>query len=180
MNNAVRLEEIAPDRVRLVNVPETTKIRGAELLARYRSNGFTVTGSYVFVDATGRDRVGSGRRTVPLTPRHTAGLVAMWEQHDQGRIGIEAYYTGGQELEDNPYRTRGRPYVELGLMGEIVLGTVRLFLNAETILNVRQTKYDPLVLPSRAPDGRWTVDVWAPNEGFILNGGIRFRLGGEH
>jgi outer membrane receptor for ferrienterochelin and colicins len=43
-----------------------------------------------------------------------------------------------------------------------------------------QTKYDPLVLPARMADGRWTVDVWGPNEGFMVNGGIRLRLGGEH
>ena len=90
-----------------------------------------------------------------------------------GRIGFEAYYTGRQQLEDNVFRTESRPYVELGLLGEIVLGPVRLFVNAENLLNVRQTKYDPLVRPVRAPDGRWTVDAWAPLDGRTVNGGLR-------
>lgn len=63
------------------------------------------------------------------------------------------------------------------MLGEIVLGRASLFVNAENILGVRQTKYDPLLRAVRAPDGRWTVDVWAPTEGFVLNGGIRLRLG---
>jgi outer membrane receptor for ferrienterochelin and colicins len=176
-NNSTRLEEAAPDQVRLINVDGATRIRGTEFLARYRRNGFTVTGSYMYLNASEPD-IGGRRRAVPLTPKHSAGLVAMWEEHDKGRLGVEVYYTGRQELEDNPYRTRSRPYFELGLMGEIVLGKVRLFLNAENILDVRQTKYNPLLVPSRAAAGNWTVDAWAPTEGFILNGGIRIRIGG--
>jgi iron complex outermembrane receptor protein len=72
-----------------------------------------------------------------------------------------------------------RPYLHLGLLGEIVLGKVSLFANAENILSVRQTRYDPLLLRQRAPSGQWTVDVWAPTEGFILNAGARLRLGGH-
>ncbi|OYW45724.1 MAG: ligand-gated channel [Sphingomonadales bacterium 32-68-7] len=169
----------APDRVRLVNVPGTRRIRGSELLLRYRWDAFVVTGSYVFVDATEPDPLGTGRRTVPLTPKHTAGLVAMWEEHDKGRVGLEVYYTGEQELDDNPYRTEGKPYFEVGLLAEWAIGKSRVFLNAENIFGVRQTKYDPLLRPSRAIDGRWTVDAWAPTEGFVLNGGVRLRFGGE-
>ena len=81
IENAARLETIAPDRVRLVSVNGTTRIRGSELLLRLKQNSFTVTGSYVFVDASEQDPVGGGRRRVPLTPRHPAG-----EQHRKGRI----------------------------------------------------------------------------------------------
>ncbi|MBB5707317.1 TonB-dependent receptor plug domain-containing protein [Sphingopyxis panaciterrulae] len=179
INNATRLDEIGPDRVQLVNIDGTTRVRGSELLLRFKQDGFTVTGSYVFVDASEPDPSGLGRRQVPLSPKHTAGLVGMWEEHGKGRIGIEAYYTGGQALDDNPYRSRSRPYLHLGILGEIVLGNVSLFANAENLLNVRQTHHDPLLLPQRAASGRWTVDAWAPLEGFILNGGVRLRFGGH-
>jgi outer membrane receptor for ferrienterochelin and colicins len=116
---------------------------------------------------------------VPLTPRHTAGLVAMWEKHGRGRVGLEMYYTGTQELHGNSWRTRGRPYVELGLMGELVLGKLSLFLNAENLLDVRQTRWDPLLLPQRAPVGAWTADAWAPSDGRVINSGVRLRFGGE-
>jgi iron complex outermembrane receptor protein len=180
IDNATRLESIAPDRVRLVNAEGQTRVRGSELLLRYRWHKFTVSGSYVYTRSSEPDPDGSGRRITPLTPRHTGGLVAMWEDHDKGRIGIEAYYTGRQQLDDNPYRLESRPYVHLGVLGEVVVGKARLFVNAENILGVRQTKYDSLLLPERAPDGRWTVDVWAPTDGFVVNGGVRFRFGGGH
>lgn len=178
ISNATRLETFALDRVRLVNVDGTTRTRGSEMLLRYRKNGFSVTGSYMYVDAT-EPSPGGDRRPVPLTPKHTAGLVGMWEDEDKGRVGVELYYTGKQPLEDNPYRSISKPYFELGLLGEVVVGKARVFLNAENILNIRQTKYDPLLLRTRAPDGRWTVDVWGPTEGFVLNGGVRLRFGGS-
>jgi iron complex outermembrane receptor protein len=177
IDKATRIQPIAADRVRLVNIDGTTRLRGSEMLLRFRQNGFTVTGSYVFVDSS--EPAGAGRQAIPLTPRHTAGLVGMWEEHGKGRIGIEAYYTGRQRLEDNPYRTRSRPYLLLGVLGELVLGRISLFANAENLLDVRQTRYDPLLLPARAPSGEWTTDAWAPLEGFTLNGGVRLRFGAD-
>ena len=148
---------------------------------RWRRRAFTVTGSYVYVDATEPDLSGSGRRAVPLTPKHTAGIVGMWEKHDVGRVGIELYYTGKQELEDNPYRSVSKPYVVLGVLAEKVFGKVSVFINAENIGDVRQGRYDPMLLPGRSPDGAWTVDAWAPTDGFIVNGGVRVKFGGgEH
>ena len=164
--------------MRLVNADGVTRARGAELTARYRWNDIMVRGSYVYLDASEPDPSGAGRRAVPQTPKHTAGLVAMWERHGRGRIGLEAYYTGRQTLDDNPYRMRSRRYVELGALAEITLGKVSLFVNAENILNVRQTRHDPILRPQRAVDGRWTVDAWAPTDGFVANAGVRLRFGG--
>lgn len=180
IRNTTELETLPglPDRVQLVNVAGQTRIRGSELLVRYRRGSFVVTGSYVYVDATEPDPDAEGRRTKPLTPKHTAGLVAMWEERDKGRLGLEIYYTGRQALEDNPYRLTGKPYFEIGLLGEVVLGKARLFVNAENILGIRQTRYNPLVRPTRAPDGRWTVDAWTPTDGFVLNAGVRLKFGG--
>jgi outer membrane receptor for ferrienterochelin and colicins len=182
IEDAVRLEVVStvgPEpRVRLANAPGPIRTTGLEALLRYRWSELTVTASYVYVDATEPASEGPGRRTVPVTPRHTAGVVAMWEREGKGRVGFEAYYTGRQDLDDNPYRTRSRPYVEMGLMGEVVLGEARLFLNLENLLNVRQTGYDRILMPRRGPAGEWTVDAWAPAEGFVANAGVRLHFGG--
>ena len=77
----------------------------------------------------------------------------MWEEHGRGRIGLEAYYTGRQELDDNPYRTVRKPYFEIGALAEIVLGEVRLFLNAESMLNIRQTKMTRCCAQQGLPTG---------------------------
>lgn len=163
------------DRVRLVNAEGETRIRGSELLLRYVWNDVKLTGSYLFVDATENDPLG-GRREIELTPRHSAGFVAMWEQHGKGRLGFEAYYTGEQSLYGNPYREQSEPYWHLGILGEITVGRMSYFINLENLLNVRQTREDPLVLPARAPDGQWTTNIWSRNDGFIVNGGARIRF----
>lgn len=179
IDNAVQLQDVDADTVRLVNAQGETRTRGVELLARHRWDSFVVTGSYVYVDATEPDPSGLGRRDVPVTPKHTAGFVAMWEEHDVGRIGFEAYYSGEQTLDDNPFRSTSEPYLEVGLLGEVVLGDIRLFVNFENILDVRQSRYDRLVRPTRATDGSWTVDAWAPLDGFTVNAGFRLKFGGE-
>jgi iron complex outermembrane receptor protein len=54
---------------------------------------------------------------------------------------------------------------------------LRSFALAEaTVSDVRQTRFDPLVLPARAADGRWTTDVWAPLEGRVFNAGVRLEF----
>lgn len=166
------------DTVRLVNAAGETEIRGAELLLRYYWRDFKFTGSYLYLDAEEADPDGTSRRELPLTPQHSAGFVAMWERHGEGRLGFEAYYTGEQALYGNPYRTRSEAYLHLGLLGEIVVGRTSFFINFENLLDNRQTDEHPLPLPARAPDGQWTTDIWQSTDGFVVNGGFRIRFGG--
>lgn len=84
------------------------------------------------------------------------------------------YYTGTQRLADNPYRAESVPYSVVGLLASRRLGRALLFINGENLTDVRQTRWDPLLLPSRGIDGRWTVDAWAPLDGRVINGGVRF------
>lgn len=126
---------------------------------------------YAFVRSRQQD---SGVRVEsPLSPRHSLGLVGMWERENVGRVGLEYYFTGTQRLEANPYRSRSKAYSIVGMLAERKIGPVKVFLNAENLTNVRQTKFDPLVLPAQAIDGRWTVDAWAPLDGRTFNAGIR-------
>ena len=160
-------------RVRLVNLDGKTQTQGIEALFRWGQEPFSVTTSYLFLDATEELIKTQQMRNVPLTPKHSAGLVAMWEQHGRGRLGLELYYTGKQTLSDNPYREKSKPYLHIGLLGEINLKGVKLFLNLENILNVRQTRIDPLLRETRNQMGDWTVSAWSPLEGFIANAGVR-------
>jgi outer membrane receptor for ferrienterochelin and colicins len=169
----------------LVNAPEPARTWGAEALVRFLRGPARLTATYAYLRATEwDDDAGSGaadvRRDVPLAPRHTAGLVGSLESEERYRIGLEVYYTGEQALEDNPYRTTSRQYVIFGLLGERWVatgaGTARLFLNLENIGNVRQTRFDPLVMPSRGKGGRWTTDAWTELSGFTVNGGVRFSI----
>jgi iron complex outermembrane receptor protein len=155
----------------LRNLSDPTTNAGAELLATFRKAPFAVTATYTYVRA--REIVDDIAQDVPQTPRHSAGIVGMWEAEDVGRLGVEWYFTGRQALEENPYSTVSESYAILGLLAERQFGRTRLFVNAENLTGIRQTRWDPLLRPSRAVDGRWTVDAWAPLEGRTINGGIR-------
>jgi iron complex outermembrane receptor protein len=155
----------------LATLTEPTMNTGIETVATFRRAPFSVTGTYTYVHS--REGVGADRGDVPLTPRHSAGLVGMWESEDRGRAGVEAYFTGRQRLEDNPFRSESTAYVLFGGLVERRFGRVRLFINAENLGGVRQTNWDPLLRPSQAADGRWTVDAWAPLDGRVINGGVR-------
>ena len=176
IENAVRIEALNSSQVQLVNQSGDTHTTGTEALIRWRYDDWTITGNYLYLDTEEPLLTGIGNRPVPLTPRHSAGLVGIWESENRGRVGLEVYYVGEQSLEDNPFRSTSEPYLFVGLLGEVVLGNVRVFLNMENILNVRQTRDDPLVLPDRTPDGRWTVDAWAPLDGFVANAGVRWQF----
>lgn len=96
----------------------------------------------------------------------------MWERLDVARLGVELYYTGRQRLEESPYANTSKPYVVFGLLAERKFGKLRAFVNGENLTGVRQSRWNPLVRPTRAPDGRWTVDAWAPLDGRNINGGV--------
>lgn len=162
--------------VRIVNAPGQSEIRGAEFLLRYRWNDIKLTGSYLYTDASKQSSSGTGRVPLTLTPEHSAGAVIMWEEHGSHLVGFEAYYTGTQHLENNPYRDKSDAYWHLGLLGQITVGRISYFVNAENLLNVRQTKEDSLILPQQAPSGRWTTDIWSRNDGFTVNAGIRIKF----
>jgi iron complex outermembrane receptor protein len=155
----------------LATLSESTINTGVETVATMSRAPFSVTGTYTYVQS--REGAGGDSGDIPLTPRHSAGLVGMWERENRGRIGLEAYYTGSQRVEDNPYRSQSVGYVLFGGLIERRFGRVRLFLNAENLGGVRQTQWDPLVRPTQEVDGRWTVDAWAPLDGRVINGGIR-------
>ena len=162
------------DRDYVIRNAERTTNAGAELLATFRREPFAVTGTYTFVRSREYDR--GDVAVVALTPRHSSGIVAMWENEDTGRIGVELYYTGWQRLESNPYADRSEPYMVVGVLGERQIGKFRVFINGENLTAVRQSRWHPLARPSRGIDGRMTVDAWAPLEGRNINGGVRVRF----
>jgi iron complex outermembrane receptor protein len=91
-------------------------------------------------------------------------------------FGVEWYLTGHQRLDANPYREQSAPYGLFGVLAIRRVGRAFLFINGENLTNVQQTDWDPLLRPSRGVDGRWTVDAWAPLDGRVINGGVRFRF----
>ncbi len=162
------------------NDPEPTRNFGTELLVRWRAGPYAVTAAHTYVSSSEWPADSLGRITVPLNPRHTGTITATWEREAIGRVGFEAFYTGRQSLTgadtDNPYRTNSPSFVVVGLLLQRQLGPVSVFLNGENLTDRRLTRTQPLLLPNRGPDGRWTVDAWGPLDGRVVNLGVRWRF----
>ncbi len=106
-----------------------------------------------------------------LTPKHNAGFVLLYEVEDKWSAGYELYYTGSQF--DEMYDTKPEFWV-MGIMIMKYFKKLAAFLNFENFTNVIQTKYEPLVLPPY--NNPSFPDIWAPADGFIFNGGLRYNF----
>jgi iron complex outermembrane receptor protein len=185
IDDALQMADIPPSgnpgdpTLRVVNAPTPTRTWGTELFARWTRDPFLLTATYAYTRATEADPDSpSGlRRSVPLTPRHVVTFDGIIEEEDVGQVALELSYVGRQALAEDPYRTVSRPYVLVGFLAMKRLGsTATVFLNAENLLDVRLSDYQPLVRPEPGPGGRWTVDAWAPLEGSMINLGVRLVL----
>ena len=185
VSNAVNLTQVSsiPPHFAFANDPEPTRTFGTELLARWRAGPLVVTATHVYVNSTQFEPNATARTTVPLNPRHSGGLTLVWEKEAIGRVGLEALFTGRQTLTgtdtENPYLPMSPSYVMFGVLLQRQLGPVSVFLNAENLNDRRMTRYQPLVLPTQAPDGRWTTDAWGPLDGRVINLGMRWRFGAQ-
>jgi outer membrane receptor for ferrienterochelin and colicins len=159
----------------LFNRNGQTRTWGTEFLLRFQRQPLHLTLSHAYLNSTELDEL-DRRVDVPLTPRHTAGLVASIESEERGRASIETYYVGRQTLDDDPFRDASAPYLVVGMLFERRFGRARLFLNLENLTDVRLTDYQPFIRPSPGEYGQRTVEAWAPREGRVVNGGIRWAL----
>jgi iron complex outermembrane receptor protein len=167
--------ESGPYAARIVNAEEPSRTNGTEFIARYHAENVDVIVTHMYLRATEVGEDGTGRQEVPLNPRQSASFDLLLEM-GPGKLGFEVFYTGKQTLENDPYRSRSRPYVLWGILYTHRVGPALLYVNTEDLGDVRQTKYEPLLRPARLRDGRWSTDAWAPLEGRSLNAGLRFRF----
>lgn len=172
-NPLVPVVEVAPGEpegvLRYENADGQIRTRALETNAKLSLDDIKLFLGYVYLDA--RADYSALRGPLPLTPEHKTYTVLVYEKHGTGRIGLEAYYTGPQTLT-NGMRTEG--YWIMGLMAERRFGQARLFLNFENFLDTKQSNYAPIVEGPRT-NPRF-AEIWAPMDGFIINGGIKYTL----
>ena len=163
------LEPAAGGTFRYANADSSIISRGFETNLRAGYDIAKLFIGYTFTDA----KAGylPGDRVLPLTPRHKINSSLVFENHENYKAGIEAHHTGRQTLTD---RTRTRAYTVVGIFGEKTFGKFSLFINAENITDVRQSRYGQVVFP---PFTNPTfAEVYTHLEGRVFNGGIKIRL----
>lgn len=170
LNKALVLsQDIANGNYFFENADGTIESRGFETNIKLTYGDFKLFLQYAFIDVKlNYDNINNQK---PLTPKHNAGAVLVFEQHDKWRIGFETYYTGQQFLSDY---TQTRDYWIVGLMALRELKHFSLFLNFENFNDTRQSRYQDIVQP---PTNNPTfAEIWAPTDGFVVNGGFIWKL----
>ena len=114
----------------------------------------------------------NGKATIyPLVAKHRLNNVLMYEIEEKLKIGLEAYYFSSQELNDGK---TGKEFWLFGLMVEKLWEKFSVFVNFENFGNVRQTKFDVIYTgPISSPTFK---DIYAPVDGFVVNGGLKLKL----
>lgn len=159
----------------LRNAAGETRVGGAEAAAIRRFDGGKLLLTYGYALGSRTDANSEAREAVPLLPRHRIGADLMFERPGVYRIGVEGIWYGAQPLDDDPYRTRSKPYLYTMFLVMRQFGALEVVANFENLLDVRQTDHDPLIRPTPMVGGRWTNEVWAPLEGFMANVAVRYR-----
>jgi len=107
----------------------------------------------------------------PLTAMHRLNNVLMYEVEDKWKLGLEAYYYSKQKLNDNAI---GKPYWITGFMAERLWEKFSIYINFENFTDTRQTRFDTIYTGNIAsPEFR---DIYAPLDGFVVNGGLKLKL----
>ena len=106
-----------------------------------------------------------------LTPRHRLNNVLLYEVEGKWKMGLEAYYFSTQQLSDG---ATGKSYWITGFMAEKLYRKFSLYINFENFSDTRQTKFDTIY--TGTIDSPQFRDIYAPLDGFVVNGGIKLRL----
>lgn len=143
--------------------------KGMETNLRLVYNDLKLFIGYTYTDAN--THFNDTKAWLPLTARHRLNNVLMYEIEEKLKIGLEAYYFSKQQRSDGSF---GKPYWITGLMAEKLWERWSLFINFENFTNTRQSRFEPLFTGSISdPVFR---DIYAPVDGFIINGGVKISL----
>lgn len=106
-----------------------------------------------------------------LTPKHRLNSVLMYEVEEKWKLGLEAYYFSKQSLSDG---TNGKPYWITGFMAEKLWEKFSVYINFENFLDTRQTRFGNIYTGSI--NNPVFKDIYAPLDGFVINGGLKLKL----
>lgn len=169
LNHPLVLVSAPGDKVAFQNSTGYLDTKGMETNLRFTYGDFKLFIGYTYTDAY--THFSNINEWLPLTARHRLNNVLMYEIEDKLKIGLEAYYYSRQRLSDGTF---GKAYWITGLMAEKLWEKFSLFLNFENFTDTRQTKFGSIYTGSISDPV--FKDIYAPVDGFVVNGGIKIRL----
>tara|TARA_Y100001970_G_scaffold215568_1_gene263756 strand:+ start:650 stop:2629 length:1980 start_codon:yes stop_codon:yes gene_type:complete len=170
VNNPLRLLELSSNQFAYRQPDDYLDTQGAELGLVWRWKDFKYFFGYTHADV--EEHMTTSVKTSSLMPKNRMNNVFVFERENDFRVGIEAYYYGEQELNDG---TMGRDFWIYGLMMEKVYEKgFSVFLNFENFSDTRQTRFGSIVSGTKL--NPVFSDIYAPLDGFVVNGGIKIKL----
>ena len=169
LDNPLLLQNPSANLYQFINSSGYIHTKGTETNIKIGYDDFKLFLGYTFTDTR---LIENGTTTEnPLTPKHRINSVLMYEIEDKWKIGLEAYYFSPQKLNDG---TTGKDYVICGFMAEKIWERFSLYINFENFLDTRQTRFDNIYTGTIT--NPVFKDIYAPLDGFVINGGIKFKL----
>lgn len=169
LDNPLTLTNTGGGLYELVNIGGHIDSKGTETNIKLGYKHFKLFLGYTYTDT--KTHIGNAHIQKTLTPKDRVNAVLMYEVEDKWKVGLEGYYFSPQLLGDG---TTGRDYWLCGFMAERLWEKFSVYINFENILNVRQTRFETIYIGS--PANPVFKDIYAPLDGFILNGGIKIKL----
>lgn len=169
LKNPLLLVGAPGGKAEFLNASGYIDTKGTETNLRLQYGDFKLFVGYTYTDAN--THYSGIKSWLPLTARHRLNNVLMYEIEEELKLGLEAYYFSRQQLGDGSF---GKSYWITGFMAEKLWEKFSLFLNFENFTNTRQTKFDTIY--TGTIDAPLFRNIYAPVEGFVVNGGIKIRL----
>lgn len=169
LTSPLMLESIGMSSYRFYNLRARIEAKGAETNIKIGYKDFKLFLGYTYTHSHLHD--GDFYRETPLTPTHHTNSVLMYEVENKWKVGLEAYYYSPQFLNDGTY---SHDYWLCGFMAERIWKNISAYINFENFTDSRQTRYGSIYSGSSVnPQFK---DIYAPLDGFVVNGGIKVRL----
>ena len=169
LQNPLILQATGSSNYQFVNANGYIDTKGMETNLRITYDGVKLFVGYTYANVN--THYNHSKEWLPLTAQHRLNTVLMYEKEGKMKIGAEAYFSSPQRLHDG---NTGRSYWVFGLMGEENWNRFSVFINFENITDTRQTKFGSVYTGTIS--NPVFKDIYAPLDGFVVNGGTRIRL----
>jgi iron complex outermembrane receptor protein len=169
LNKPLVFETTQIGEYQFINAKGYLDTKGLETNLKLTYSDFKLFIGYTHADVN--NHIADVKSWYPLTAKHRLNNVLMYEMEDKLKLGLEAYYFSPQKLTDV---SPGRSYWIAGFMAEKLWEKYSVFINFENFGDTRQTKWD--VLYTGTIDNPVFKDIYAPVDGFVINGGIKIKL----
>lgn len=169
LNDPLFLSPLQSGDYEFINLTGYTDSKGTETNVKLDYGDFKLFIGYTYTD-TRIHNDGTVKQN-PLTAKHRLNNVLMYEVEDKWKVGLEAYYFSPQKLSDG---TTGKEYWICGLMIEKLWEHFSLYINFENFMDTRQTRFGSIYTGTIT--NPVFKDIYAPVDGFVVNGGIKIKL----